>query len=68
MSGYVWVWVVFDLVGGGGVGFYEFFLCVGGNVLVCVNSNGYIKYWVDIVNWSSGWLNWVMVYELVYIY
>lgn len=67
-SGYARVRAALDLVGGGGVGLYESSSCAGGNAPACANSNGYIKYRADIVNWSSGRLNWAMAHELAHIY
>lgn len=67
-SGYARVRAALDLVGGGGVGLYESSSCAGGSAPACANSNGYIKYRADIVNWSSGRLNWAMAHELAHIY
>ncbi|PRA82501.1 hypothetical protein [Microbacterium sp. MYb66] len=67
-DGYARVRAALDLVGGGGVGLYESSSCAGGNAPACANSNGYIKYRADIVNWSSGRLNWAMAHELAHIY
>lgn len=67
-TGYARVRAALDLVGGGGVGLYESSSCAGGNAPACANSNGYIKYRADIVNWSSGRLNWAMAHELAHIY
>lgn len=67
-GGYARVRAALDLVGGGGVGLYESSSCAGGNAPACANSNGYIKYRADIVNWSSGRLNWAMAHELAHIY
>ncbi|MEU4016954.1 hypothetical protein AB0E56_16960 [Microbacterium sp. NPDC028030] len=67
-GGYARVRAALDLVGGGGVGLYESASCAGGNAPACANSNGYIKYRADIVNWSSGRLNWAMAHELAHIY
>lgn len=67
-SGYARVRAALDLVGGGGVGLYESSSCAGGNAPACANSNGYIKYRADIVDWSAGRLNWAMAHELAHIY
>jgi len=67
-GGYARVRAALDLVGGQGVGLYESSSCAGGNAPACANSNGYIKYRADIVNWSSGRLNWAMAHELAHIY
>ena len=67
-EGYARVRAALDLVGGGGVGLYESSSCAGGNAPACANSNGYIKYRADIVNWSAGRLNWAMAHELAHIY
>lgn len=67
-GGYARVRAALDLVGGGGVGLYESSSCAGGNAPACANSNGYIKYRADIVNWSDGRLNWAMAHELAHIY
>lgn len=67
-GGYARVRAALDLVGGGGVGLYESSSCAGGNAPACANSNGYIKYRADIVNWSSSRLNWAMAHELAHIY
>ena len=67
-DGYARVRAALDLVGGGGVGLYESSSCAGGNAPACANSNGYIKYRADIVNWSDGRLNWAMAHELAHIY
>lgn len=67
-GGYARVRAALDLVGGGGVGLYESASCAGGNAPACANSNGYIKYRADIVDWSAGRLNWAMAHELAHIY
>ncbi|WP_255305095.1 hypothetical protein [Microbacterium sp. 3J1] len=67
-DGYARVRAALDRVGGGGVGLYESSSCAGGTAPACANSNGYIKYRADIVDWSADRLNWAMAHELAHIY
>lgn len=67
-DGYARVRAALDKVGGAGVGLYESSSCAGGTAPACANSNGYIKYRADIVNWGSGRLNWAMAHELAHIH
>lgn len=67
-DGYARVRAALDRVGGSGVGLYESASCAGGSAAACANSNGYIKYRADIVNWSVDRLNWAMAHELAHIH
>lgn len=67
-DGYARVRAALDAVGGTGVGLYESASCAGGSAPACANSNGYIKYRADIVDWSPERLRWAMAHELAHIY
>lgn len=67
-DGFARVRAALDRVGGGGVGLYESASCAGGTAPACANSNGYIKYRADIVDWNVDQLNWAMAHELAHIY
>ncbi|GAA1236128.1 hypothetical protein JOF42_001222 [Microbacterium phyllosphaerae] len=67
-DGYARVRAALDVVGGTGVGLYESASCAGGSAPACANSNGYIKYRADIVDWSPERLRWAMAHELAHIY
>lgn len=67
-DGYARVRAALDAVGGTGVGLYESASCAGGSAPACANSNGYIKYRADIVDWSTERLRWAMAHELAHIY
>jgi hypothetical protein len=67
-DGYARVRAALDRVGGQGVGLYESASCAGGTAPACANSDGYIKYRADVVEWSDDRLEWAMAHELAHIH